>query len=129
MLNKVENIVAKGEITHHELSHLWPQCFQMPSAANVSECVCKWERVKHNSLFPIITEKIVCESKGCLKAASSIIQAMDTTADPCNDFHQYACGGWLKETPIPPGYPVWDRFQELSHKNLYMLQSFIGKTK
>ena len=27
MLNKVENIGAKGEIAHHEQFHLWPQFF------------------------------------------------------------------------------------------------------
>jgi putative endopeptidase len=26
---------------------------------------------------------------------------MDTTADPCVDFYQYSCGGWVKENPIP----------------------------
>lgn len=66
-----------------------------------------------------------CETTGCLKAASSLMGAMDMSADPCEDFHQYACGGWLKETPIPPGYPIWDRFQELSYKNMYMLKDFI----
>lgn len=68
-----------------------------------------------------------CESKGCLAAASSLLSTMDTNVDPCEDFHQYACGGWLKETPIPPGYAIWDRFQELSYKNMYMLKNFIGK--
>ena len=53
---------------------------------------------------------------------------MDPTANPCEDFHQYACGGWLRETPIPPGYPVWDRFQELSYKNMYILKNLIGMT-
>ena len=46
VLNKVENIVAKGEIAHHEHFHLWPQCFQKSFAAILSKCVCKWERVK-----------------------------------------------------------------------------------
>ena len=36
MLNKVENIVAKGEVVHHEQYHLWPQCFLKSSAAIVS---------------------------------------------------------------------------------------------
>ena len=33
VINKIENIVAKGEIAHHEQFHLWPQCFQNSSAA------------------------------------------------------------------------------------------------
>ena len=45
IVKKVENIVAKGEIAHHEQFHLWPQCFQKSSAAISSKCVCRWERV------------------------------------------------------------------------------------
>ena len=29
--------------------------------------------------------------------ASNLLQAMDLTADPCEDFFQYACGGWIKK--------------------------------
>ncbi|XP_052771047.1 endothelin-converting enzyme 2-like [Mya arenaria] len=70
-----------------------------------------------------------CESPGCLSAASSILSAMDTSADPCENFHQYACGGWLRETPIPPGYPIWDRFQELAYKHWFMLKTLIETHK
>ena len=28
--------------------------------------------------------------------AARILSTMDQTADPCNDFYQYSCGGWLK---------------------------------
>uniref|UniRef100_A0A8C9FB20 Membrane metalloendopeptidase like 1 n=1 Tax=Pavo cristatus TaxID=9049 RepID=A0A8C9FB20_PAVCR len=35
------------------------------------------------------------------KASDKIIQNMDTTADPCKDFYQYACGGWLNRHVIP----------------------------
>ena len=46
-------------------------------------------------------------------AASSIIQAMDTTADPCQDFFQFACGGWVERNEIPDGKNIWGRFYEL----------------
>jgi len=29
------------------------------------------------------------------------VNAMDRTADPCEDLFQYACGGWLVNNPIP----------------------------
>lgn len=69
----------------------------------------------------------VCETKECILAASSILKAMDQTVDPCTDFYKYACGGWERDTPIPPGYSMWDRIQELSYTNLHHLKDILEK--
>eukprot|EP00092_Neocalanus_flemingeri_P016471 GFUD01017824.1.p1 GENE.GFUD01017824.1~~GFUD01017824.1.p1 ORF type:complete len:761 (-),score=194.29 GFUD01017824.1:231-2513(-) len=43
----------------------------------------------------------MCLTPGCVKAAAELIQSMDQTADPCSDFYQFACGGFVAETVIP----------------------------
>ncbi|KAA8498932.1 Endothelin-converting enzyme 1 [Porphyridium purpureum] len=30
-----------------------------------------------------------------------ILKDMDPTVDPCDDYYKYACGGWLKQRPLP----------------------------
>lgn len=42
-----------------------------------------------------------CLTPGCIEAAGSILSKMDRSVDPCIDFYGFACGGWLKENPIP----------------------------
>ena len=46
-------------------------------------------------------------------SASSIIQAMDITAEPCEDFFRFTCGGWIDSNEIPDGTNVWGRFYEI----------------
>jgi putative endopeptidase len=55
------------------------------------------------------------------KPVSLDLSAIDTTADPCVDFYQYACGNWKKNNPIPADQTRWGRFNELAERNNYLL--------
>ncbi|XP_021099137.1 membrane metallo-endopeptidase-like 1 isoform X1 [Heterocephalus glaber] len=53
----------------------------------------------------------VCTSPGCVVAAARILQNMDPSTEPCSNFYQYACGGWLRRHVIPETsshYSVFD---------------------
>ncbi|CAG2164055.1 unnamed protein product, partial [Oppiella nova] len=47
-------------------------------------------------------EPDVCESAECLIAASNLQSSLNLSADPCEDFYEYSCGGWIRDNIIPP---------------------------
>src|SRR5262249_41680007 len=45
------------------------------------------------------------------------VTLMDKSADPCADFYQYSCGGWLKANPVPGDQSSYGRDTELAERN------------
>ncbi|TRY79621.1 hypothetical protein TCAL_09039 [Tigriopus californicus] len=54
-----------------------------------------------------------CTTEACVVAAADIIKSLDETADPCEDFFQFSCGGWVASNVIPDSKSKWGKFYEL----------------
>lgn len=78
---------------------------------------------------PQIVEKSsdaeICLSPGCIHTASSILENMDTSVEPCDDFYRFACGTFLKNTIIPDDKTSVNTFSIISDKLQKQLRSSI----
>lgn len=55
------------------------------------------------SLYSNINHTIaeMCLTPDCIHSASSIMEKIDTSINPCDDFYDFACGNFIKTTNIP----------------------------
>jgi len=50
---------------------------------------------------------------------------LDKTCKPCDNFYEFAMGGWMKANPIPPEYPSWGTFTQLRDNNLTAMHTIL----
>jgi putative endopeptidase len=80
------------------------------------------------SVALILSAGFTAKAAGDTASWGFSMKNLDTTCKPCDDFYQYAMGGWMKSNPIPPEYPSWGTFTELRDKNLTAMRTILDSS-
>lgn len=58
-------------------------------------------------------DSTLCLTEDCVLAAATILASLDRSVDHCEDFYEFACGGWIQRSTMPNT----DRFTTVDKRN------------
>uniref|UniRef100_A0A8C5EV59 Endothelin-converting enzyme 1 n=1 Tax=Gouania willdenowi TaxID=441366 RepID=A0A8C5EV59_GOUWI len=86
------------------------------------------DEVSITAFFFFAAHPGLCLTEPCITVASAVMGALDRTVDPCHDFFNFACGGWVKKNPLPEGKSRWSPFSNLWENNMHIMKHLLENT-
>jgi len=88
--------------THVDSSQTFSKVDYFPDEAEVTELSSEEETMEVGNIEEILEidssdeDDNVCNTSDCIEVSNNILNDMDTSVDPCEDFYQFTCGNFLK---------------------------------
>lgn len=78
------------------------------------------------ALWPDSPYVPTCQTAQCHAYSGKILQSLNASTEPCHDVWEFACGGWLQNSPIPESRAYWDANlqHELQCKHNFIIDQF-----
>ena len=66
-----------------------------------------------------------CMDSMCLRSAAHVMENINLSVNPCDNFYQYACGQWARLNPLPPDLFQLSTTWKMYNKNEERLRKLI----
>lgn len=73
------------------------------------------------------SEDWTCLTPACVHSASKMLEQMDMTIEPCDDFYNFACGSFVKDTNIPDEKVSVNTFSVIGDKLQEQLRNLVSE--
>jgi putative endopeptidase len=73
----------------------------------------------------LVAAHIPAKAAGDTSSWGFSLSNLDKSCKPCDNFYEFAMGGWIKANPIPAEYSSWGTFTQLRDNNLTAMRTIL----